>query len=219
MSSSPRPFPAATPLEAIAVVVLCFGWFILSSLTAVLEGFPADDRFNDATFVGLVGTELVLGALALLMLRARGHSLRELLPTPSWRGSVGGLLLFALAMLAWSLVGQAFSAQELAAQPIADMAAKASVTLPVVLLVSAVNGLYEETFLVGYLVRGLAHLGASVALGVSVLVRVLYHLYQGPVGAVSVLVYGLVVGACYWRTRALWPVVFAHVLADVFAFA
>ena len=209
--------PAVTPLEAGAVTALCFGWFIASSIAAVASGFPTSRQFSDASFVGLVSMELVLGSLALMLLRYRGHSIPQLLPSPTWRGSLLGAGLFIAAMLAWSFVARVFSAQELAAQPIAEMAAKANVSLPVVVVVSLVNGLYEETFLVGYLVRGFAALGASMAVGLSLLVRVLYHLYQGPIGAVSVLVYGLVVTVYFWRTRALWPVVFAHVLADVVA--
>jgi membrane protease YdiL (CAAX protease family) len=71
--------------------------------------------------------------------------------------------------------------------------------------------------LLGYLMRGFAEAGASFALGLSVLVRLLYHLYQGPLGAVSVVVCGLVLGAAYWRTRRLWPVALAHALIDMIA--
>ena len=88
-----------------------------------------------------------------------------------------------------------------------------------ILALSLLNGLYEETFLLGYLIRGFSAAGASFALGLNVLVRLLYHLYQGPMGAVSVVIFGLVVGYYYWRTRVLWPAVFAHMLADVLGLA
>jgi membrane protease YdiL (CAAX protease family) len=84
-----------------------------------------------------------------------------------------------------------------------------------VLLASAVNGVYEETFLVGYLVRGFRHRGAAAAVGVSVLVRLLCHLYQGPLGALAAVVFGTLAGAFYWRSRWLWPVAFAHMLQDL----
>jgi uncharacterized protein len=126
-------------------------------------------------------------------------------------------LLCAVALGAWALLAQLFSADELAAQPIAEIASHAHPSLVWVIALSMINGLYEETFLLGYLVRGFAAVGASFAIGLSLLVRVLYHLYQGPLGAVSVLVFGVVVGCYYWRTRSLWPAVFAHTLADVVA--
>jgi membrane protease YdiL (CAAX protease family) len=50
------------------------------------------------------------------------------------------------------------------------------------------------------------------------LVRVLYHLYQGPVGAVWVLAIGLVFGLYFMRTNQLWPPVFAHILWDIVPF-
>ena len=93
------------------------------------------------------------------------------------------------------------------------------VTLPAIIALAMVNGLYEETFLLGYLQRGFLAAGPSFAIGLSVLVRVLYHLYQGPLGALSVLLFGLVVSLFHWRTGKLWPVVFAHTLADAFALA
>ena len=60
---------------------------------------------------------------------------------------------------------------------------------------------------------------AVAAVGVSLLVRVLYHLYQGPMGAISVLGFGLILSLYYVRTQRLWPIVVAHILADVLAFA
>jgi membrane protease YdiL (CAAX protease family) len=216
--------PTTTAGEASLLVTLCFGWFIASSIAAMFQGFPTGDAasggmFSDDHLWSLIVLELVLGSLALLFLRWRGHNLAELLPTPTALGCLHGVLLFVAATLAWLLVAQAFSSSEHQAQPIAEMAANSRPSLLVVIALSMVNGLYEETFLLGYLVRGFAGAGASLALGISLLVRVLYHLYQGPIGAVSVLVFGLVVSAAYWRTRQLWPVVFAHVLADAVAFA
>lgn len=51
------------------------------------------------------------------------------------------------------------------------------------------------------------------------LVRVLYHLYQGPLGAISILLTGTIFGIYYWKTRKLWPVAFAHIFADFAGFA
>ncbi len=217
--SEPRASHVA-PLEALAVVAICFGWFIFDSLMAVVAGFPPGAAaFSDDAFLEIIVIELVFGAIALGMLRARGHSLAALLPAPSLRGCVEGVVLLVVALLAWSLVGSLFSGSEFARQPIAQMAARNSVSAPFVIALGMVNGLFEETFLVGYLLRGFRTLGPSFAIGVSVLVRLLYHLYQGPIGALSVLVFGVVVSLFYWRTGRLWPVVFAHALADALAFS
>lgn len=81
-----------------------------------------------------------------------------------------------------------------------------------------VNGAYEEVFLLGFLMRGLRRFGASNAIGVSLLVRLLHHMYQGPLGALSVLVFGGVLSIFYWRKGQLFPAVFAHVLAHIVPF-
>jgi membrane protease YdiL (CAAX protease family) len=73
-------------------------------------------------------------------------------------------------------------------------------------------------FLTGFLLRALIPFGASIAIGVPVLVRAAGHLYQGPLGTMSVIGVGVVFGAYYWRKRQLWPVVVAHIVADVAGF-
>jgi membrane protease YdiL (CAAX protease family) len=206
--------------EATLVVAICFGLFIAQSVSAVAAGFPTAGQFNDASFASLIGTELVLGAMALGFLRYRGYPIERLRPQPSWAGLGLGVLVFAAAMLAWTVVWNALSLSAgYAAQPIAEMAAKARVSLPMALAVGTVNGLYEETFVCGYLQDTFRSAGASVAIGLSTLVRILYHLYQGPTGTLSVLVFGVVIGAFYWRTGRLWPVACAHAIADITAFA
>lgn len=212
----PSAQPTATPLEALGIVTLCFGWFIIGSLWSVSAGFR-DAAFDDASLFGIVAFELFVGPIALLILRSRGYSVRDLLPVPSLKGCGVGALLYLVAVLA-SLIAVSLLADGAATQPIERMMQTARPSMAMVLALSVVNGLYEEVFLLGYLQKGLRHHGASFALGVSVLVRVLYHLYQGPNGALSLAVVGIVFGVFYLRTGWLWPVVFAHMLADTLPF-
>ena len=83
------------------------------------------------------------------------------------------------------------------------------------ILVALVNGTFEEVFLLGVLVRGLRGFGLSVAMGLPLMVRVLYHLYQGPAGAAWVASFGVLLTLAYVITRQLWPSVFAHILWDI----
>ena len=98
------------------------------------------------------------------------------------------------------------------------MTREATLTLPANVLMAMVNGTYEEVFLLGFLVRGLRGWGLSSALGTMLLVRVMYHLYQGPIGALWVFGIGLTFGIYYVRSGNLWPPVFAHVLWDIVPF-
>jgi membrane protease YdiL (CAAX protease family) len=54
-----------------------------------------------------------------------------------------------------------------------------------------------------------------VAINTSVVVRLLYHLYQGPIGIMTAVPMGLLYGYVYSRTRQLWPLVVAHMLMDL----
>jgi len=210
---------AATSLGEVAIVVsLCFGWFIAGSIGAVMSGFPAS-AFDDSTFLNLVPSEFVFGAAALLFLHYRGHAVRALVPRPTALGSLVGLALYAATIAAIWPIQLAVGAQQVSAEPIEQMVRWATISLPALIGVSIVNGIYEETFLTGYLIPSLQSFGAPFAIGVSVLVRVLYHLYQGPLGAISILLTGTIFGIYYWKTRKLWPVAFAHIFADFAGFA
>jgi membrane protease YdiL (CAAX protease family) len=212
--------PHAEPLEALGIVALCFGWFILSSVASVSTWSayaPAlTGDFNDASFTAMVVFELMMGAVAIGVLWARRYPLHMLAPQPSWRGALVGVGLYlctiVLDTIAWHL------APHTGATPFDDMMARAHVSWPCLLLLALVNGTYEEVFLLAYLMRGLRRYGGSTAVGVVLLVRMLYHMYQGPVGTLMVTLFGIVLGVYYQRTGRLFPAVLAHVIADVVPF-
>jgi len=210
----PTTDPVPTASEVLCIVALCFGLFILNSLWSVSAGFRSD-AITDTSLMSLVMLEVVFGALALVVLRHRGYALTRLLPTPTWQGCAVGTVLYAVCLVVAMVVTVSFDHPM---EPGVELAVRAHPSLAVVITLAMVNGLYEETFLLGYLVRGLRPHGASIALGVSLLVRVLHHLYQGPVSAVAVAAMGLIISAFYLRTRWLWPAVFAHTLADIVPF-
>jgi membrane protease YdiL (CAAX protease family) len=71
-------------------------------------------------------------------------------------------------------------------------------------------------FVVGYIIAALTPVrGMWTAINVSTGVRLLYHLYQGPIGILSVVPMGLLFGYAYARTRLLWPLIFAHIVIDI----
>ena len=87
-----------------------------------------------------------------------------------------------------------------------------------VIAVSAINPIFEEVFVCGYLIT-LARQKGRLALGVnaSVALRLAYHLYQGGVGVVGVIPFGLVLAWWYGKTGRLWPAVVAHAATDLTA--
>jgi membrane protease YdiL (CAAX protease family) len=81
-----------------------------------------------------------------------------------------------------------------------------------------VNPIFEETFVCGYVITVLKDRSdASTAVTISTAIRLLYHLYQGPLAFFGIVPFGLVVGAWYARSGRLWPVIVAHGLGDFIA--
>jgi uncharacterized protein len=205
-----------TPAEAAGIVVLCFGWFIVVSMYAVSVGFKSGS-FSESGLAGMIALEVVLGLSGAHILASRGFDIRSLYPSPSFRGAMGGLLL----ALAAGVVGQIAIAPLDPAQysePLERLMSGSPIGLPLLVLFAIVNGAYEEVFLLGFLLRGLRGYGLAVAVGVSLLVRVLYHLYQGPLGAIYVAAVGLVFSISYVATGRLFPAVLAHALWDIVPF-
>jgi membrane protease YdiL (CAAX protease family) len=220
MSPPPATRSTATPLEAAIVIAICFGLSIVASLQAMLGGFRASGQFNDASLLWLMGSEFVLGSIAIVFLHQRGFAIARLMPVPTVRGGIAGIALFFAAwLIGWLLVAPfAMLPAGQAEQPIDRMVAEADLSLPVIVATALINGAFEEVFLLGFLARALRGFGLAIALGVPTLVRVSYHLYQGPLGVLWVFALGLVFALHYARTVQLWPVVFAHVLWDIVPF-
>jgi membrane protease YdiL (CAAX protease family) len=81
-----------------------------------------------------------------------------------------------------------------------------------------INPLFEEVFVCGYVMTALRKEGHTwFALNASVAIRLLYHLYQGPLGVLSIIPMGLMSGYWYARTGRLWPVIVAHAAMDMLA--
>jgi membrane protease YdiL (CAAX protease family) len=194
------------------------GWSIFASVRAAQAGFPVP-RFDDKNSLLLVAYELVAFLLIALFISVRGWRLRDFNLRVSWLGFFIGALLFGGTWVLHIAVWDLFAGQPAARGFMVEMVAQARISLPVAVLLSIVNGAYEEIFLTGYLLKALQVGGALFAIGASALIRLLTHIYQGPLGALSVLFFGLVLTLFYWRYRQLWPVVSAHAIADFLAFA
>lgn len=211
-----RALPVA--LEALVITAVFAGWFILTAVIAVIEQYPAGN-LTDEDMLLLVRHELGMFAIAAVLLALRGWRWREM----GWAVTPGGMLLaipalyataYAANVVSWDCVAPWLGVSPPAVDPDAPVQ---EVSTAMVVLFSAVNGAYEEFFLCGYLLTALRRWGAPWVIALSGLVRVAYHVYQGPIGALSVLAFGVIATVYYWHWRQLWPVVIAHVIADVSA--
>lgn len=202
--------------EFTIVVALGFGMFIYASVTTVVAPrTPA--TFNRAGLSFLLIYELVVLVVILWFLRARGWRLRDFHLSPSIVSTVYGILFALGAYVAhwviWVVAASIFP--ELLKTAGETLVVSRDIPLGMMLAVSLVNPVYEELLVVGYVVSSLKRSkGVWFAVGVSAAIRLLYHLYQGPVSAIWVLFLGIVFAYWYARTNKLWPPIVAHAFFD-----
>ncbi len=94
---------------------------------------------------------------------------------------------------------------------------KGSEETALVIVAALANGFAEELAMRGYLIPRFEELlGSSAkAIFLSAILFASYHLYQGPYGAGSAFVLGLLFGAIFCSTRRLWPLAAAHALLNL----
>ncbi len=202
--------------EVLLINTICFGPFIGWSAYELISGVR-HIVFDDRRLYTIVAIEVVAGAIAALLLRRFGWRFSEFGLRFSMPETIGGSIL----LLAYSLVGaltygiaHAVSGREL------DKYVKVETHVGWIALVVTllVNPLFEELFEVAYNLRALERYGPAFAISVSALIRFACHLYQGPMASVTILPLGILFAAAYWRWRRLWPLVFAHAVADTLGF-
>ena len=204
-------------VEFLVVIMWAFGLPIFSSILSL--GQPQGAAvFTDAALIGTVVFELLVAAGLLWFLRVREWTLEKVGLRVDLRGTLWGIALliayYALTIL-FQLAAQALpidSNSMIAQTPKTD----GRLSMEIVFAVSVVNGVFEEVFVAGYAITALQQArGMWTAINVSTAVRVLYHLYQGPIAFLTIAPLGLLFGYVYARTRQLWPLIVAHVLLDI----
>src|SRR5262249_7696903 len=223
-----RRYLQALPLGAeFAIVILgAFGIFILTTFLTLVQKTGAGHAGSTGTYSGdhlisIVTYELPIGAAVLAFLHLRGWSLERLCIRFSASETLVGFGLAFFAELACyvPLFAFAFAFPDAIKAMTAAQPTPGGFGLVTVIIASTVNGIFEETFVCGYVVTVLKERSSiSTAVTISVAIRLLYHLYQGPLAFFGILPFGVLVGWWYARTGRLWPVMVAHGLGDFIAF-
>ena len=203
--------------ELILINAICFGGFIgISLLLFALH--PRALPMTTFRAARLVITEMLLGAAAIAILRARGWRQRRLGLAPSWSYTFAGVALFLTWMFAWTILARALCTIPLFAAVLTSAPRMTNAGWwPAVLLVVLINPVYEETFVAAYNIQATTRYGPGFAIATSTIVRVLYHLYQGPSAVISIGFFGAVAAAVYWRWRSAWPLIVMHAITDALA--
>jgi len=204
--------------ELGTVILVAFGFFIFRSVASLfMTGRPV--RTSD-DLIFLIIFELAGLALLLPFLHIRGWTLERLgLGSLTVRDGLAATGLAAIAFLAYAVVVTfaAVAMPDLLGAGPAPMAGR--IALSQLALVCLVNPLFEEIFVSGYVIAVLdPRRSGWTGINVSVAIRLLYHLYQGPAGVLSAVPLGLIFAGWYARTGRLWPLVMAHAMFDFLPF-
>jgi membrane protease YdiL (CAAX protease family) len=205
------------PFEFVFVVLGAFGLSILVSLLQMLQPVT-QAAVSDEGLRSLIGYELVVLAVLATFLRLRGWTIERFGIRITVRDTLIGLMfVFAAELIGTGalLLIQPISPQ-LAATIEAAGAASGTLGFLTALTFSIVNPIFEETFVCGYIISALRERSEPwTAINVSVAIRLLYHLYQGPAAAIGIVPFGLILAYWYARSGRLWPAITAHAVANL----
>lgn len=202
--------------EVVAVLVTAFGYLVLTSLVMAAGGqFATGYKLDNAGAAGLILYELVALAIVATFLKARGWKLGDFNPGISWRLTGAGVLLAAAILAANWILSLLVMAAGLIGPEAYGVVDASGLGIALFAVFCIVNPVFEETLVVGYVTEALRDRHPPLlALNVSVSIRLLYHLYQGPAGVIAIIPMGLLFAFVYHRWNRLWPLVFAHGLLD-----
>ena len=203
--------------EFFLVVLIAFGYFIYLSSWWISSppSEPVKYVFSNTACLKNLIQELIALLFIGWFLWVRGWKISNLSIQISWRSILGGILLwaiyFSIYMLTFSIVVDIIGSYKIFGG--VSFETRLNPTLALIFII--VNSVFEEMLVVGYVVQALeAKHGIVFAIGVSVLIRLLYHTYQGPIAAISIIPMGLIFGIVYWRWRNLVPLIVAHTIMN-----
>jgi len=213
-----RRITALSAKSEFAIVILgAFGYFSFLSVYSAFNPSPLPP-ISQQGLQGLIVFESIVLLLLALFLHLRGWTWGRVGAAPSIKYTLIGMGLAAVIYITIALVWT--TVYEVGMHPnyagAYSSLATHGIHLPTAIAVSVVNPVYEELFLCGYIVTVLKVKYNSVtAVNVSVGIRLVCHLYQGAIGVLTIIPFGLIVTWWYARTGKLWPILVAHAVVDL----
>lgn len=204
--------------ETIAVMSLCWAAPLAFGLASWIhrDGVGPDNFAYDAA--GLLGASVpVVLVLLYVVYRSEEAFAAFGLSRPRWRDvPIGVALCLVVYAVEYGLWTQ-FHWLRSSYVPPQPLVGGEYVLLVAMMLV---NSVAEELGMRGFLIRRLSQLTRSqlIAWLLSSLLFASYHLYQGWVGGIGALSFGLAYGAVYFMTRRIWPLVIAHTCHNLLLF-
>jgi membrane protease YdiL (CAAX protease family) len=206
--------------EFLIVVFGAFGLFVLSNIVLMFNPIGEVPPIDNAQLNSLIVYELIVLAVLGTFLKMRGWTAERLGMGATVRDTVigVGLMAIAYAITAFVKLVAGHFAPEMLEAALKFERVAGPLDLGTVTLVSIINPYFEEVFVCAYVITALKdRRGALFAVNTSVALRVLYHLYQGAIGVMTIAPVGLIFAYWYLRSGRLWPLIVAHGLLDFIA--
>jgi membrane protease YdiL (CAAX protease family) len=211
--------------EFVIVTTTGFGYFTFTSLVWFLYILTAPADFSmpalsDTDLYSIVGYEIIALLLISNFLYLRGWSMRDFNLQLSWRLTGAGILLalayYFIYYFLWIVVEAVLGPFEISWTEPASV--NPGLSLTAILIASIVNPLFEESLVTGYIMKSqTARKGVWYAINISIFIRLLYHLYQGPLVVIGIVPLGWLFAYVYARWNRLWPIIIAHGILDFIA--
>ena len=211
-------------VEFAIVIILAFGYPSYHSIltvitvfqTASLNTMVVSTDFTSDGLLWVVKYEIVIFLVIASYLWLRGWKTYHFQIYSSLKSTLAGFGLFVAGHLCYYVV--CIFLYPLIMRFYSDGIENmfhVSASLPTIVALSVVNPVFEEVFVLGYVIKALeGRTSVYTALNISIGIRLLYHLYQGPIAIASILPIGILFGWFYSKYRNLWPPIFAHGLMD-----
>lgn len=209
---------ALSPATEFSIVVaVAFGLPVAASLISLFQHETGVPHHTNQSLIALQIYEAIVLVVVALFLAVRGWSFRRIGLSLSLKDAGIGVLLFLAAyaafILAWWVTIWLFP--NAAQHALSTRVVSQGVWIANAVGISIVNPVFEETLVAGYVISALkSRDGSWLGINVSVGIRLLYHLYQGPLGVIGSIPMGLIFALWFARTGRLWPLIVAHALTD-----
>lgn len=213
----PLPRKNSTYSEVIIVLLVALGNPIIASISMVFggESLSSITELTQDRIIYMIFYEIMVLGLVTFFLKGRGWELNDLNLEFSWRLTIAGLILAICSVFFTNIAYYALTTFGTKPPESVLHYNPGDWSILPVLGLSIVNPVFEETIVVGYLMRVfMKPENSSKAINISVGVRLLYHLYQGIGGVITIVPMGLLFSYYYYKRRKLWPLIFAHGIMD-----
>lgn len=211
----PSAMPKPSSREFWTVIIFTYGVHILLSIASrLVYGFQPHILITNGSLLILLAEEVSTAALLSWYLFGRGWRLSDLSFSVSGGQTLEGAGLYVLSLFACWLVGACLLQISLVQELVQSVYIERHVSIYVAIAITLVNPAFEEILNLGYVQQCLDHHGPAFSIGVAVLLRLLMHIYQGPIAVLTILPIGIAFSWYFRWRRRLYPVILAHAIMD-----